>query len=197
MRRYPVTWSTLQDSSRRPRIELPIGMELCLLPGPRRRSRVSVRQAAQTQQTLIRNPAKGEQGSESPQPGPAKPRCMGFAQHPVAKRRGKSHRRLLKPERAMLGFPSLRSGLRSKSHRRLLNKGRHEAEPEGLPDLGRPSSVSADSVQGAWVSRQIGALAQVHSHRYTRGTASHFSGLNLQAIDSAWWGVVSFSRRLT
>ncbi len=50
---------------------------LCLLPGPRSRSRVWVRQAAKNQQTLIRNPAKGEQGSESPQSGPAKPSCVG------------------------------------------------------------------------------------------------------------------------
>src|SRR3989304_1427569 len=106
-------------------IEPSIGMHLCLLPGPRRPSRVSVRQAAENQQTLIRNPAKGEQGSESPVSGPAKPPCVGFlrlrsgqvAQHPVAtlapactlalalrasavlvsagERRGKCHPRLL------------------------------------------------------------------------------------------------------
>ena len=49
----------------------------CLLSGPRRRSRFWVRQAAQKQQTLIRNPARGEQGSESPGSGSAKPRCVG------------------------------------------------------------------------------------------------------------------------
>ena len=49
------------------------GPRYCLLPGPRRRSRIWDRQAAKNQQTLIRNPTKGEQGSFSPQSGPAKP----------------------------------------------------------------------------------------------------------------------------
>jgi hypothetical protein len=66
-------WTRLQTPSERSRIELPRGIQLCLLPGPRRRSRVWVRQATQNQQTLKRNPAKGEQGSESPTSGPAKP----------------------------------------------------------------------------------------------------------------------------
>jgi hypothetical protein len=65
-------WSHLQDSSDHPRIGLSIGIQLCLLPGPRRRSRVWVRQATQNQQTPIRNPARGDQGSESPRSGPAK-----------------------------------------------------------------------------------------------------------------------------
>jgi len=83
------------------------------LPGPRRRSGVWVRQAAQNQQTLIRNPAKGEQGSgTSPPSGSAKPSCVGSLArlpprtihsgnllHPVSPqppdaRAGKSHRRL-------------------------------------------------------------------------------------------------------
>ena len=52
---------------------------LCLLPGPRGRLRDWVRQAVENQQTLIRNPAKGEQGSRrSPASGPAKPPCVGF-----------------------------------------------------------------------------------------------------------------------
>jgi hypothetical protein len=54
-----------------------MGVQLCLKPGPRRRSMVLVRQAAQNQQTLIRNPAKGEQVSESPASGPAKTSCVG------------------------------------------------------------------------------------------------------------------------
>jgi hypothetical protein len=68
-----LTWSHLQGSRRCPRMRLSLIEYLCLLPGPRRRSRVWVRQATQNQQTLIRNPAKGEQGSESPPSGPARP----------------------------------------------------------------------------------------------------------------------------
>jgi len=57
---------------------LGLALKLCLLLGPRRRSRVFVGQAAQNLQTLIRNPAKGEQGSlRSPESGPAKPPCVG------------------------------------------------------------------------------------------------------------------------
>jgi len=40
-------------------------------------TRVSVRQATLNQQTLTRNPAKGEQGSESPWSGPARPSFVG------------------------------------------------------------------------------------------------------------------------
>jgi hypothetical protein len=56
-----------------------VGQSLRHHPSPdsRRRSRVSVRQATQNQQTLLRNPAKGEQASSSPQAGPAKPQCVG------------------------------------------------------------------------------------------------------------------------
>jgi len=66
------------------------------------------------QETIIRNPAKGEQGFESPKSGPAKPSCVGFprcardyvAQHPVAKRRDKfpsSPPESLSP--SFVGFP--------------------------------------------------------------------------------------------
>ena len=74
---------------------------ICCLPP--RRSRVSSRQAPLKTKTLPRNLAKAVQGSEYPWSGPAKPSCVGFprcardyvAQHPVSKRRDKSHRRLL------------------------------------------------------------------------------------------------------
>jgi len=47
----PTVWPDVESNWRQP-------VRLCLLPGPRRRARVWVRQATQNQQTLIRNPAK-------------------------------------------------------------------------------------------------------------------------------------------
>ena len=70
----------LQHSSDRAIVGMSIGMPLCLLPGPRRRSRIWVRQATKNQQTLTRNPAKGEQGFESLGSGPANP-DHGFKSH--------------------------------------------------------------------------------------------------------------------
>jgi len=58
--------------------------QLCLLPRPRRRSRVWVRQAAENMQTLTRNLALGEQGSQSPESGPARPWLAASAPRGIA-----------------------------------------------------------------------------------------------------------------
>jgi len=84
----------------------------CLLSGLRRQSGVCVRQATWNRQTRTRNPATGEEWSESALPDPAKPRCVGsLARLP---RRAIHSGSLLVPHRIQI--PEAWAGI---SHRRL------------------------------------------------------------------------------